>query len=109
MTVRTYGSESAVVHVWADSEREALLYADRNIAYGDLDWHSDDNLEVDTSTAESYDAAEVTTDPDEARRQYGTWNLDDIPEEDDDDDDYSSSAVPSSHIARYNMGEELPA
>jgi len=108
MTVRTYGSASASVYVWADSEREACRYADDNITYDDLDWYSDQNLEDDESTVESYDAEEVTTDPDEARRDYGTHNHDGIPEEDD-DDDYSSSSVSSQAIARYNMGEELPA
>lgn len=107
MSVRNIGTESAVVNVWADSEDDALTYARRTITYDELDWCSDDNADADEYSMDALSASYLTSNPDEGRADYGAYNEDDIPEEA--DDDYSSSRVSSQAIARYNMGEEIPA
>ena len=106
MSVRTSGSESTSVHVWADSEREALRYADREIEYDSVDWYSDDNFEAEEDTVESYDAEEITDDPEEAREAYCVYNIDEIPRDEDEDEDEDEG---EDVIARYNMGEDIPA
>ena len=102
-------TEYVTLNIWADNAEEASEYVWDNVNFVSLDWNTYEDLSlVDGSTTVEVDH-QITSDPYEAREDYGTYNEDDIPEEDDDDDDSSFSRVSSQAIARYNMGEEIPA
>jgi len=100
-------TERIFLNIWADNAEEASRYAWDNVEPLDFTWSTQEDLHLVDDGLSAHIDHHITDDPNAALHEYGVWNDSDVLAASL-HDDYSSSCVPSSRIARYNMGEEIP-